>query len=233
MEGPKTPRGEQYRERYPDQVETKLFIARDKNGAPNETLFREGRLLDSRMAKYPWYVGVVPNGSGMKGYSEPRTRYGGSDIDMVVLMDDTKAGNVSARETLDRECGQPTGERGGYYDFHIADVSEPEIREFITDPTVPNRIFGVWNLFGPATGERIDQYRALFRNIFLSHSPAERVHIVDKLVESIRHAEETRLDVMQQRTKKSGTMESPITQETLLQRSDMWRARINKILASE
>lgn len=71
--------------------ERKLYSPRDFEGKPNAEALRRLRDLERDLKNSPSFIGLVPRGSRIKGYSAE-----GSDIDVLILFDSSK---MTADET--------------------------------------------------------------------------------------------------------------------------------------
>ncbi len=248
MEGPKTPRGEEYKQRYPEQLKAKLAVARDAEGNPNWEPFEVAEEWGKRMEKYPWYVGMVPNGSKMKGYSKPITEdSSASDMDLVMLFDQSKTDyeeehiwNQADEEkrNLDHELKSVPDSSEALMralwraDLHCVDVSERQARTFIEGTHNKNEFFGVWYLFGPAKGGRVEEYRQKFRDMFREQPEPTQQKIIQRLTSHMVENETSRWFAMTGRTetKEYGKFDFKRWKSVFPERSKMWQERIEKIL---
>ncbi|MBI2035803.1 MAG: nucleotidyltransferase domain-containing protein [Candidatus Liptonbacteria bacterium] len=69
----------------PESFEGKLYNPRDVEGKPNTEALEQLRDVEKDLKNNPAFIGIVPGGSRIKGYSIE-----GSDIDVLILFDSSK-----------------------------------------------------------------------------------------------------------------------------------------------
>ncbi|MDO8576178.1 MAG: hypothetical protein Q7R90_02590 [bacterium] len=239
--------GAGYKEKYPEHLKQRLSIPRNHRGEPNTELFDYTDRLEKKLEKYPWFVAVALNGSAMKGYSKS---FGNSitglqsDVDTLIFVDGnifnpakelphTSLDQILAEEqaSLMRE-GKGDSDIAHFAQFITIDVSAATMR-IDTNQIESNgwmTTFGSWNLFLPAKGKNLSDYRKRFKEqLYENDNPEE---LIIRMADKLARADLAKVSSMMERTQGKGHVEgSPANDWGAIRtaRKVMWRQRIQKI----
>lgn len=161
-EVPKTPRGQEYTDNFSEVVGKKLYNARNTEVAPNLEPFKIAHELDEALREFPAYVGVVPYGSTMHGYSDAA-----SDVDIAVFVD---------HEIESRSLYNKASEIAQKYGQHVR-VATYDLDRF-TMANIVHQRDGIGRvalaLFcGRVIGPKVSEYRAMIAEL-IRQLPAEK-----------------------------------------------------------
>lgn len=161
-----------------ESFEKKLYIPRNSEGEPNQRTLEIIRELEEKFEQNPAFIGIVPRGSTVHGYSTER-----SDIDLLILFDSSKI-------TPDKDDNSFTYEYHmmGVQFFYLSINSDHVLHDIELNPDkdgVPIQTLAA--LTEITTGDKINIYRDKF-NAKLNDLPAEarekiRKRVVDLLMD--------------------------------------------------
>jgi len=147
---------------FPKRFAEDLVFASDSRGKLEERIFEVARQLEKKFSKYPWFIGVAPFGSRVKGYSLPNE---GSDIDVAVLYDSSISGMSSGAcwAFVQEECKSAEKD----FDKNLVavpyDLKLPKLETFLQRPLgkgIEAILFtgGLMHLCTTGFGPKVDEY---------------------------------------------------------------------------
>jgi len=239
--------GAGYNEKYSEHLKQRLSIPRNYRGEPNTELFDYADRLEKRLEKFPWFVALALNGSAMKGYSKSfGNSFTGlqSDVDTLIFVDGTifnphkDLPHTSLDNILEKERallmrdGKGNHDIANFAQFVTVDVSSTMMRidmnQIESDGWMTT--FGSWNLFLPAKGKNLSNYRKRFKEqLYENDNPEE---LIIRMADKLARTDLGKVSAMMDRTQGAEHVEgSPANDwgDILTARKEMWCQRIRKI----
>lgn len=198
-----------------ESFEKKLYIPRNIEGKPNTEALGVIREIDEKFKDNPAFVGVVPKGSVVHGYSNEK-----SDVDMLILYDSSKGGivdgirNKFALEFIDKNI------HAMYSDVNPEDI----LRNF--DHSNSDWIARLLaDMTQMVTGDKIDFYRNLFAKK-LNEIPSENQEKIKSRVLKLLMDKEKYS--MEKATKRVPELEGK-KEELIAARRKLWEDRFEQV----
>jgi hypothetical protein len=215
---------ESYRKEYPKSAKEKFAIPRNKDGEPNEEVFKITKHFAEKLSKYPSFIGVAPHGSKMKGYSDVE-----SDTDLAIFTDEPSTDERFKPIDLRKEALEISYLFGGPDQIHIEyyNVNKGELQYAIRNSNnYPGRIALV-NFLGLATGPKVLEYRKIFADEVNKLPDDKRTKFIRDIIEVALSLEASRTGEINERIPETdgahlGTF-----------RTDLWEKRISNILTTQ
>ena len=215
----------------------KLVDATDIEGVKNQEAFDIARDIEKKLSQFPNFVGVVPFGSRMKGYSSEKE---GSDYDMDILVDgDIEPANPSSvlLSHLVDFLDEQYGERGIRVHLNPILLTTNEILKEITYLDEPRSQYVDMSSFKPlleadsllsvGVGPKINIWREKIKNE-ISKLPLEKQEkMFQKFTDSLLQRDTSSLKKIPERIPDFNK------EEYLNARRELWTKRVHKIFGNE
>ena len=215
----------------------KLVDATDIEGVKNQEAFDIARDIEKKLSSFPNFVGVVPFGSRMTGYSSEKE---GSDYDMDILVDGDAESAIPSSVLLDSVAGfldEQYGERGIRIHLNPKLLTTHEIVNeirFLDEPRSPY-IDMSWykprleaeSLCGVGVGSKINAWREKIKNE-ISKLPLEnQERMFQKFTDSLLQRDKISLKKISERIPDFNE------EEWLNARRELWTKRVHKLFGNE
>jgi|SRR3989344_174255 len=223
-----------------DDFRKRVLITEDLEGNPQEKMFAIRSKLIEELRQYPWFVGVAPFGSRIKGYAKPLVIVdggydSGSDSDFTVYYDLSKAGD-ERNDVFDRirEAKEKVSDviPDSIIEIHSIDLDSPAemVQDYLRVPRVlyetPIELSPLCIL---ADGPLVNEYRHLLGAEISKLSPADRAKVIDNIVEEVAISEKERAEEIGARL---GVSKEQII-DAVEEKRPMWRKWIVETLDVE
>lgn len=221
---PKVSHAEAHVLNHPRLSKEKLFIPRDIEGEPNEDIFPILRDFGERLAHHPDFIGVIIEGSQIRGYNEKD-----SDLDIRIIYDDDIQREVST--SLVEEATSVA--KGLQNDFgqKIQLFYQPiEPKRHLGEKNMPMDFYlgetlGILCELG--VGPKLDLYREKFAKQIQRLPASDQERLIERAVTWLLESEDVRKRRMQRRM--PGIYAESEFKQTQEQRKGMWERRVRKI----
>ncbi len=226
-QAPKTPRGDEYRQRALKSREGKLYNPRNIEGEPNWEMFEVAKRLESALGKYSWFIGLTLYGSKMMGYSNEKSD---TDIGIFYDSDETPPGQVLkdiAKERADLGLDEA---RSGFdtllsHEMKIYDLSLGRMKYLIRGEDGLG--YMTFSLFcGPAIGQRVQEYRKMLGEEIKKLPDEKRKQFIRELGGMLSSLDRASYSTREKR-KLPVSSQFP---EIVKPRLDLWERRALKVL---
>ena len=230
FEGPNTPRADEYRQNYPQALKEKLFIPRDKEGAPNYEAIKTARDITERLSGHTWFVSAALHGSQLQGYSDES-----SDTDMAIFYDSTHLQSKD-EDPVKLILGESAKLRkeGRNSEVTIYDLSPASIDRLIEEyvgfrlpwDATPN---GLGKLCFPATTPQILDYRKAVGEKMRALPEEKREKLLSSIVDELMYWEKSRAGKVKERIPDVKDLTRKARSEIRDERRERWESRVHEI----
>ncbi|MES2436652.1 MAG: hypothetical protein V4519_01455 [Patescibacteria group bacterium] len=202
----------------------KLYSPRDIDGNKNSEIIEQVRDLEERLTPYPWFIGVSPFGSTMKGYSNEE-----SDLDVRILYDEPilkTSDDLELYRNMNEWAAQFKGKTGRDLNVLLEPIDSNRVREYFT--IIKNRSFApipseLVNMCKMTTGHVIDAYRSSMVAGFSMLGDKQKDFVLSGLLNEFKRDEYASLEKFKNR------VDSKNHQEYFQERMELWKHRIEEV----
>lgn len=226
-----TEKAARYKEKYPEASKRRLHIPRDKEGEPNPEVFEVARTLEKKLAEYPFFIGLAPYGSRMKGYSSES-----SDVDIVIFYDSSKTPEEDWQEVFDDfkqnadQTAAPLAAKAEQeINFNYHDLSPRRIKQYLVtaNPSEYLATMALGDFCEIAVGPKVEEYRKSIGDELKKQPEEKRKQAIEGIVAMLMAREKTKMEGSVSRRIPEVVGQE---QEILEAREKLWQERVEKVL---